>query len=918
MDNTVNCYKYYKYVFSNQFLREKIFSFVKSKNGKKYQDIDNVNWILGNGYFQLLKDKILRNEDLYHWSPKHLHMLAEHGDLELLKIVDELPGLYYTSTLIDIASTKGHLDVVKWLHYNKAIGCSNYAMDGAATNGHLEIVKFLHQNRSEGCTNVAMDAAAGNCHMDVVRFLHENRSEGCTTEAIDKCCANTDHDKALEMVSWLLDNRCEKVSLRGIAGLGKSGNIKLFDFLKQRKTFREVTLGLFVYSCAMGTDKFLDHVLSDKTLDLGFLISSTQRQTVLAYKAAECNHLGVLKVLHKHFLLDPQMKILDKASRHGLEIVQWLFENGYNEHTKNAFNRVKDLETIKYFHEHSKVGCTKSLADSNYDNLEILKFIFSNRTEGCSKQCFMLCCEEGLLENVKLIAEKYPTAITNHVYFSVAAGGHLPVFQWAESHFGKDYQFSQELLDGVLMEMVSNGRLELFKYICENYKNNPSFSTGLLDCNPSDKLAVLANASLINNHLEVYQYIKRDLHFDEDKMYPFYRIIEAIVKQEFDKVDEYTTNYGKVGTVGKLSHTSVKKLYLVAAKIDNPSIMGLLLMNLPYFDLDWSTYEGREPLIMCLEFSYFDTVKLFLGKHSCEEPIVEELFLQCCEMGQIQILDYLRSLNCQFLQRTKFIEQAVGTSIEFNKLSVYNYLVAKHRYNPVIAKTFFDAYIEVVSRNNYTLFVKSLAEKAQLKSNTLLEAISKSRKSILKYLYSKRQDINWESLKKGPGYNSVIEIIKEELKTSSDQTDNWLDEDENHSLELDKSKQMEKYYKDQEIGLTYLNDYSTYSSLEFNKNGIQIDEESDNVDTDNSHFHQSQSDYSSDSVYSDEDFEEDEEDEYIDEDEYIYEDEYYDDDDDEMDEDEDEDVEINDDDLIYESEDDNEEESEEDNDPAMS
>jgi hypothetical protein len=46
----------------------------------------------------------------------------------------------------DWAAKNGHLEFVKWLHENRAEGCSTWAMDGAADNGHLEIVKWLHEN----------------------------------------------------------------------------------------------------------------------------------------------------------------------------------------------------------------------------------------------------------------------------------------------------------------------------------------------------------------------------------------------------------------------------------------------------------------------------------------------------------------------------------------------------------------------------------------------------------------------------------------------------------------------------------------------------------------------------------------------------------------------------------------------------
>jgi len=48
---------------------------------------------------------------------------------------------------MDYASRNGHLEVVKWLHFNRSERCTIYAMDWASENGHLGVVKWLHENR---------------------------------------------------------------------------------------------------------------------------------------------------------------------------------------------------------------------------------------------------------------------------------------------------------------------------------------------------------------------------------------------------------------------------------------------------------------------------------------------------------------------------------------------------------------------------------------------------------------------------------------------------------------------------------------------------------------------------------------------------------------------------------------------------
>jgi hypothetical protein len=84
---------------------------------------------------------------------------AKHGDLPMLKWLEErcvggIPG-----AAMDLAAGGGHLEVVEWLHARNYT-CTKSAMTGAASNDYLNVVKWLHENRTEGCTPQAMDGAA--------------------------------------------------------------------------------------------------------------------------------------------------------------------------------------------------------------------------------------------------------------------------------------------------------------------------------------------------------------------------------------------------------------------------------------------------------------------------------------------------------------------------------------------------------------------------------------------------------------------------------------------------------------------------------------------------------------------------------------------------------------------------------------
>ena len=132
------------------------------------------------------------NKEWYNWN-----------NLEIMKSFYRLNIPYnHSYKHMDYAAFLGHIEVVKWLHYNRKEGCTKDAMDNAARRGHLEIVKWLHENRKEGCTTYAMDGAAYDGHLEVIKWLHYNRKEGCTRNAM-KYAASNGH---IEVVKWLNDN----------------------------------------------------------------------------------------------------------------------------------------------------------------------------------------------------------------------------------------------------------------------------------------------------------------------------------------------------------------------------------------------------------------------------------------------------------------------------------------------------------------------------------------------------------------------------------------------------------------------------------------------------------------------------------------------------------------------------------------
>lgn len=50
-------------------------------------------------------------------------------------------------------------------------------MNNAASGGHTAVLEYLASNLDEGCTEYAMIMSAWHGHLDIVKWLHNNRAE---------------------------------------------------------------------------------------------------------------------------------------------------------------------------------------------------------------------------------------------------------------------------------------------------------------------------------------------------------------------------------------------------------------------------------------------------------------------------------------------------------------------------------------------------------------------------------------------------------------------------------------------------------------------------------------------------------------------------------------------------------------------
>ncbi|KAH9110144.1 hypothetical protein LEN26_013853 [Aphanomyces euteiches] len=184
-----------------------------------------------------------------------------YGDLGILTYIEPdcrlRTGLDFTVAM-DVAAACGHLDIVKWLHYNRCEGCSTNAMDKAALGGHVDVVDWFHSNRQEGFSSqlpeimkevVArghlpmvswlnhhrtrqwprglMDAAAARGQLDMLAFFHHETKKTCSTDAMDLAAAYGH----LTVVAWLHSHRQEGCTTQAMDSAAGQGHLEIVQFL---------------------------------------------------------------------------------------------------------------------------------------------------------------------------------------------------------------------------------------------------------------------------------------------------------------------------------------------------------------------------------------------------------------------------------------------------------------------------------------------------------------------------------------------------------------------------------------------------------------------------------------------------------------------------------------------------------------
>ncbi|EGG19733.1 hypothetical protein DFA_00311 [Cavenderia fasciculata] len=381
-----------------------------------------IDKVVANGHLHILEYLYNQGEDLPPWL---INTASANGHLSIVEWLhhhdNQNNDRIYTA--MDRAAQGGFFEIVKFLHFNRAEGCSERAMNSAAQIGNLEILKFLHLNRTEGCTTNAMDQASKNGFIDIVIFLHENRTEGCTVNAMDNAnsleiiqylhnhrtegctkaaMARATENGKLNIVQWLHYNRTEGCTADAMDNAIENGHIDIVKFLYENRTEGCIINILDTAVYRNQSLEMISYVLDTIGLGVQFTL------TTVNYAAIN-GRLDLIEYFHRHSASLPNKwatTTMDFAAKHGrLNVVKFLHYNRTEGCTSDAMDQAAKngfLDIVIFLHENRTEGCTTLAMDQN-DHFEIVKYLHYNRTEGCTFEAIDNLSQFGNIEMVKFL-----------------------------------------------------------------------------------------------------------------------------------------------------------------------------------------------------------------------------------------------------------------------------------------------------------------------------------------------------------------------------------------------------------------------------------------------------------------------------------------------------------------------------------
>jgi len=226
--------------------KPKAFHIVKSKN--------LINWAMTHAYFKLnhhlshsavIQDNVFIIKYLYElgcpFKPLIWQYVIRNNNIKLVKWLIKKPLIPFNNLILmiaidnnrtnifkflfeycekmdleaqqefifDHALSRGRVDIVDWLYYNKNYEFNKFSFEYAAQSGKIKMLDYIYKLAYNDCSNIAWwtpsvtVAAAEEGHIHVLKWLRERH---CPWNIFTTYAAAEYHH--IETLKWCIDNKC--------------------------------------------------------------------------------------------------------------------------------------------------------------------------------------------------------------------------------------------------------------------------------------------------------------------------------------------------------------------------------------------------------------------------------------------------------------------------------------------------------------------------------------------------------------------------------------------------------------------------------------------------------------------------------------------------------------------------------------
>ncbi|EFA78726.1 hypothetical protein PPL_08187 [Heterostelium album PN500] len=334
--------------------------------------------LLKSNRFDLIYYKMLKDTTFTFSSSYFRDFIRKNNDVKLLELVyQRFPHYFINSDNHKITDNQKNRLGNNNNNNSKETAKTSYSLiDDVVQSGSIANLLFLLSNLPPSqthCTTDAMDRAALGGHISILSYLFENRTEGCSNNILEPAC----YKGGTKVVRYLLETmKVPCPSHLAVMNAVRSGNLE---------TIR-VVLEHFKPSVSNQYLKTLIHL--DPAIDHG--------------------NLEIIKMLLMRFpFIEKLGSSMVRAAEHGfMEIVIYLHENGW-----------------------PSSSAAIDFAAGN-GHLDVVKYLFTNRTEGCTIVAVNKSAGNGHLDVIRYLVEEKHREVTEESVTNAAINGHYETLRY--------------------------------------------------------------------------------------------------------------------------------------------------------------------------------------------------------------------------------------------------------------------------------------------------------------------------------------------------------------------------------------------------------------------------------------------------------------------------------------------------------